>query len=175
MHEKKTRLLVVDDEPSIRMLITLVLVESGYQVRFAVNRFSALHEIRQEVPDILLSDLNMPSMSGFEFLSLVRRQYPADQTIAMSGAFSGNEVPSGVAADAFYHTGSSIGALLKIIGTLPEIQGRVTQPSSTVASPWAHRNGHDSSQGASVSISCSACYYPSQNRSSNDVFGCQTE
>jgi CheY-like chemotaxis protein len=120
MHERKARLLVVDDEESIRMSITFMLGEYGYQVRSAADGLSALHEIQQEAPDILLSDLNMPNMSGFELLSLTRRKYPAIQRIAMSGAFSGSEVPSGVAAHAFYQKGSSLRALLQIIGTLPQ-------------------------------------------------------
>ena len=53
----------------------------------AEDGFSALAEIRKEVPDILLSDLNMPRMSGFELLSVVRRRFPSIRTIAMSGAF----------------------------------------------------------------------------------------
>src|SRR5580658_11019572 len=93
------RLLIVDDEPSIRFSLSCVLAEIGYDVRSAEDGFSALLEIRNEVPEILLSDLNMPGMSGFELLSQVRRQFPAIQTIAMSGAFHGDEVPSGVAAD----------------------------------------------------------------------------
>jgi DNA-binding NarL/FixJ family response regulator len=76
-------------------------------------------EIRNEVPELLLSDLHMPGMSGFELLSEVRRQFPAIQTVAMSGAFSGDEVPSGVAADGFYQKGSSMGSLLRIMGSLP--------------------------------------------------------
>jgi DNA-binding NarL/FixJ family response regulator len=54
-------------------------------------------------------------MSGFELLSEVRRQFPAIQTIAMSGAFRGDEVPSGVAADGFYQKGSSMGSLLRLM------------------------------------------------------------
>ena len=53
-----------------------VLTEIGYRVRSAEDGFSALREMRHEVPDILLSDLNMPGMSGFELLSVVRRRFP---------------------------------------------------------------------------------------------------
>jgi CheY-like chemotaxis protein len=112
------RLLIVDDEPSIRYSLTCVLTEIGYDVRSAEDGFSALLEIRNEVPEILLSDLNMPGMSGFELLSEVRRQFPAIQTIAMSGAFRGDEVPSGIAADGFYQKGSSMGSLLRLMSGL---------------------------------------------------------
>lgn len=69
----------------------------------------ALVEIRKEIPDILLSDLNMPGMSGFELLSVVRSSFPSIRAIAMRGAFSGVEVPIGIAADAFYKKGNGVG------------------------------------------------------------------
>src|ERR1035441_7451721 len=122
-------LLVVDDEPAVRLALSAVLAEVGYRVRSAEDGFTALHEIRNEVPELLLSDLNMPNMSGFELLSVVRRRFPAIRTIAMSGSFSGDEVPSGVAADGFYQKGSSITALLRIMETLPQAE-RKARPST---------------------------------------------
>jgi len=74
-----------------------------------------LFEIRQEIPDVILSDLNIPGMSGFEFLSVVRRRFPGIHLIAMSGAFSGDGVQPGVAADAFYEKATSLGSLLQIV------------------------------------------------------------
>jgi CheY-like chemotaxis protein len=68
--------------------MSMVLTEIGYSVRSAQDGFSALVEIRKDVPDIILSDLNMPGMSGFELLSVVRRRFPSIRVIAMSGAFS---------------------------------------------------------------------------------------
>jgi CheY-like chemotaxis protein len=118
MPDTKPRLLIVDDQHSIRSSLSLVLAEIGYCVRTAEDGFSALAEMRVELPDILLSDLNMPGMSGFELLSVVKRRFPAMLTVAMSGAFQGNEVPSGVAADAFYQKGSSVGSLLMILNSL---------------------------------------------------------
>ena len=56
--------------------------------------------------DLIISDLNMPQMSGFEFLSVVRRRFPDIPVIAVSGAYdSGDQVPGGVIADAFYSKG----------------------------------------------------------------------
>jgi DNA-binding NtrC family response regulator len=114
------KLLIVDDDPSIRALLSEVLTEIGFSVRSAEDGFSALAEIRKEIHDILLSDLNMPDMSGFELLSVVNRRFPSIPVIAMSGAFSGDEVPSGVAADAFYQKGCGVRSLLRIIGGLTQ-------------------------------------------------------
>src|SRR5271169_3703762 len=92
----KANLLIVDDEPSISLALCHILIDCGYSVRAAEDGFSALAKIRQEIPDILLSDINMPGMSGLELLSVVRRRFPAMQAIAMSGIFSGGTVPPGV-------------------------------------------------------------------------------
>ena len=102
----KASLLIVDDEPSIRESLLWVLIEIGYSVRVAEDGLSALIEIRKEIPDMILFDLNMPGMSGFEIISVVRRRLPAIPVIAMSGTFSGDEAPSGLAADAFQQKGS---------------------------------------------------------------------
>src|ERR1035437_7712117 len=100
MPNRKAKVLVVDDEPLIRTTMSLVLGEMGYHVRSAEDGFCALREIHQEMPDILLSDLDMPGMSGFELLSVVGRRFPAVHKIAMSGAYFGSEVPCGASADA---------------------------------------------------------------------------
>jgi CheY-like chemotaxis protein len=112
-------LLIVDDEPSIRESLSQVLTEIGYRVRSAEDGSSALREMLDEAPELLLSDLNMPGISGYELLSEVRRRFPAIRTIAMSGSFRGDEAPSGVAADGFFQKGSSVAALLRMMEGLP--------------------------------------------------------
>jgi CheY-like chemotaxis protein len=121
MPNPQATLLIVDDEPTIRETLSQVLTEIGYRVRSAEDGFSALREIVNEAPELLLSDLNMPGISGFELLSEVRCRFPAIRTIAMSGSFRGDEVPSGVAADGFYQKGSSVVALLRMMETLPHV------------------------------------------------------
>ena len=153
----RTRLLIVDDEPAIRISMSLVLNEIGYDVRTAEDGFSALAEFRKEVPEVLISDLNMPGMSGFELLSVVRRRFPMMNTVAMSGAFCGDEVPSGIAAHAFYQKGSSTGSLLKILRAFPrQEQSFFRQPAASVPI-WIHGNGRDSSGAPFVSIACPEC------------------
>ena len=80
-------LLVVDDEPRIRDLFQSTLATHGYEVLLAKDGFAALAQMRGALPDLILTDLRMPNMSGFEFLSVVRRRFPQIPTIAVSGEF----------------------------------------------------------------------------------------
>lgn len=98
------RVLVVDDDPRVIHASRLILEAKGYEVRSAADGFEALVELRRSMPDVIISDLRMPNMSGFEFLSVVRRRFPHIPVIAISGEFNG-ESPAGVIADAFFTKG----------------------------------------------------------------------
>jgi CheY-like chemotaxis protein len=159
MPTEKAKLLIVDDVVSIRTSLSILFARSGYRVRSAQDGFSALAEIRNEIPDILLSDLSMPGMSGFELLSVVRRRFPVIRVIAMSGAFSGGGVPSGVAADVFYEKGTDLGALLQMMEGLPSPERPSFLQHSTALAPiWIPSNGSDSSGEAYVMITCPECF-----------------
>jgi CheY-like chemotaxis protein len=157
MPNVKPTLLIVDDEESIRTSLSHVFTEFGHSVRSAADGFEALYEIRRKIPDILLSDLNMPGMSGFELLSVVRRRFPAIRVIAASGALSGDEALSCVAADAFYRKGGGLGELLKAMGTPPWPERRSPHYTSGSAPIWIQKNGHDASGEAFVMIACPEC------------------
>jgi CheY-like chemotaxis protein len=158
MPDKKANILVVEDDVLTRKSLSSMLSESGYKVRSAEDGFSALSEIRNGLPDILLSDLNMPGMSGFELLSVIRRRFPIIQVIAMSGMYSGDGVPPGVAADAFYEKGSSPVFLLQIVEVMSHPERKsMLQHSCALAPIWIPRNGHDSSGEPYVIITCSEC------------------
>lgn len=155
MPELKTSILIAEDEESVRTSLAMVLSVLGHPVRFAADGLAALMEIRREIPDILLSDLNMPSMSGFELLSVVRRRYPSVRVVAMSGAFAGDQVPFGVTADAFYPKGYGIATLLLAIGS----QIVSPKPPRADSQPiWTHRNGDDSAGVEFVTIACPDCF-----------------
>lgn len=101
----KFRLLVVDDEEAIRTLSTAILESEGFEVRCAQDGFEAVVELRKSLPDVLISDLRMPNMSGFELLSVVRRRFPHLPVIAISGEFHGI-APEGLIADYFFSKGA---------------------------------------------------------------------
>jgi CheY-like chemotaxis protein len=99
------RLLLVEDRRSHRELIANILVSEGYDVLTAKDGLDALGRLVEPLPIAIISDLNMPRMSGFEFLALVRQRFPHLPVLAMSGDFDGNELPTGVLADAYLPKG----------------------------------------------------------------------
>jgi two-component system KDP operon response regulator KdpE len=70
--EPRHRILVVDDEPRMIRFIQMNLELEGYQVSEAANGFEALNKVRDELPDLIILDVMMPDMDGFETLRLLR-------------------------------------------------------------------------------------------------------
>src|SRR5664279_1297213 len=94
----KPQILVVDDEPSVRECLGMLLASVGYNVETAENGVNAVSQLNRTVPDLILTDLNMPQMSGMELISHVRSRYPAIAIVAMSGDYLGDAVPAGILA-----------------------------------------------------------------------------
>jgi CheY-like chemotaxis protein len=156
----KHRILVVDDDDSVREVFTLMLRKEGYEVATAKNGFDALLKLKDVViPDVIISDLNMAEMSGFEFLSVVRRRFPRISVIASSGAYGSRTVPTGVLADAFYakgedHPDTLLNSVARLIQTSAE-QASAHQSGS--APVWIPRNGKDSNGIPYIVITCTEC------------------
>ena len=153
------QILVVDDEEAVRDVFARILQAEGYEVATAENGFDALLKLKHFSPEVIVSDLNMPKMSGFEFLSVVRRRFPHISVIASSGAYEKKAVPSGVLADAFYAKGEDCAEnLLSSVAAL--IQTSATQASSHQngsAPVWIPRNGKDSNGIPYIVITCTEC------------------
>ena len=99
------RILAVDDSPAIRATWQALLAGEKYQTELASNGIEALKKMRSFLPDLLLSDLRMPEMSGFELLAVVRKRFPHITTVAVSGELSAREISAAV-ADLFIEKGS---------------------------------------------------------------------
>ncbi len=67
MTEPAKRVLVVEDDPDVVTLVALVLEDSGYQVETAANGLEALHSVGRSLPNLILLDMKMPVMNGWEF------------------------------------------------------------------------------------------------------------
>lgn len=67
-----TSILVIDDDPGIVGFLELALGDEGYDVRVAANGREGLAETRVRRPDVILLDMNMPVMDGWEFCEQLR-------------------------------------------------------------------------------------------------------
>jgi CheY-like chemotaxis protein len=126
-------ILIADDNGAILGMLAGIFSEQGHSVRTACDGVAALDAIRERAPDLLLSDLNMPRISGYELLAIVRRRFPQIAVIAMSADYSGVGVPPGIAADGFYAKGS--GRIARLFEILLKIQDEETRQSLRVAVP----------------------------------------
>ncbi|MDP3720466.1 MAG: ATP-binding protein [Acidobacteriota bacterium] len=70
--ERQPRILVVDDEANIRELLTQEFTEAGYAVVTAANGREAVSEVRRQRPDLIVLDVMMPEMNGFDVAAVLR-------------------------------------------------------------------------------------------------------
>ncbi|MBW1670133.1 MAG: sigma-54-dependent Fis family transcriptional regulator [Deltaproteobacteria bacterium] len=76
MEPNNFRILVVDDERPLTVLLSRILTRSGYQVKSASNGIKALSTINDFYPNLVITDLKMPDISGIELLKKVRSEKP---------------------------------------------------------------------------------------------------
>ena len=80
-----TTILVVDDEPMVRTLVTKILTKSGYDVLEAADGREGLRMHRDRTIDLTITDIYMPVMDGMEFLRSLLADSPNVKVIVMSG------------------------------------------------------------------------------------------
>jgi CheY-like chemotaxis protein len=73
MTKSKKQILIVDDEPAWIKVLSVLLRREGYNVMEATSGKEALRTLTGFRPDLILSDIRMPDMNGFDFLDEVRR------------------------------------------------------------------------------------------------------
>jgi two-component system KDP operon response regulator KdpE len=69
-----TKVLIVDDEPRVRRVLRMALISHAFEVTEARSGEEALESLRQEIPDVILLDLNMPGIGGLETCRLIRER-----------------------------------------------------------------------------------------------------
>ena len=72
MHPDGQSILIVDDEPTARTLLRLILVRAGFRVVEATNGYEALDRLNETAVDLVLLDVMMPGMSGIEVCEKIR-------------------------------------------------------------------------------------------------------
>ena len=78
------KILIVDDEPAIREMISAALALFGWQASAASDGVEAMECLARENFHMVLSDINMPRMGGFELLRRVEAEYPKIKRVLMS-------------------------------------------------------------------------------------------
>ena len=82
---KKKRILVVDDERSIRTTVKIFLEEAGYAVDVAEDAEAAMAVLRRKPVDLVLTDIILPRVSGVDLLRQIRQISPDVQVVMMTG------------------------------------------------------------------------------------------
>jgi CheY-like chemotaxis protein len=94
-----TRILVVDDEPAIGKLVTYQLTAYGYQVSYIQDGLLALHKVLAERPDLVLLDVMMPLISGWELCRQIRAS-SSIPIIMLTGKSADPDIVTGLHAGA---------------------------------------------------------------------------
>lgn len=79
------RILLVDDDPSVRTVVSLMLERAGHTVDVATNGAEALAKAAARPPELVLSDLCMPGMRGDEVLRAIKETAPYAICVLMTG------------------------------------------------------------------------------------------
>ena len=158
-NRSRYQILLVDDDEGVRNTLAMLLTSAGYDVAAANDGFEALLHLKRALPGMIISDLNMPRMSGFEFLSVARRRFPEILVIAMSGAYQeGSAVPGGVIADGFYPKGSHPEALFSAVADLITTSAAREAAHRKESAPvWIPKNGRDSNGTPFIVVTCTDC------------------
>jgi len=146
------RVLVVDDEPAIRELLSSQLEAAGFETEQARDGLDGLVKLREKLPHVIISDLEMPRMAGSEFIAVVRRRFPQIAVFIHSGVR-----PDGthqVTPDVWLQKGSTkFSALLEAVREWTQNPPQRSGAASAFDTPLrARQNGSDY-----VVLTCTDC------------------
>lgn len=82
---EKRRILVVDDEDALRTVLSAELNSEGYEVGTAADGMEALDELQKGTYDLVLLDIKMPNMNGFEVLKVIKERHAGTKVIMLTG------------------------------------------------------------------------------------------
>jgi two-component system CheB/CheR fusion protein len=126
------RILVADDDTDTVDSLTVLLREEGYEVRGVHRGGEVLQAIFQFAPDVVLLDIGMPQMSGYEVARALRERYGSARPalIAVTGLTDSSHRRQAIAAGFEHHVGKPYEprALLRLIGELAG--GRAPRPGA---------------------------------------------
>lgn len=128
MPDVAPRILLVDDEPTVLDILRLTLEQNGFVCCTATNGLEALRNLHHRLPNIIISDLRMPGMSGFELLAIIRLDFPSIPVIVVSGEPVENARALGLPMNAYLQKGAYTSE--ELIATIRQMSDCFTSYSS---------------------------------------------
>lgn len=134
----RRRILLVDSDRRFLKACAHTLRRKGYEVLIAEDGFAALVVLRGARPDMLITELTLPRMSGFELLSIVRTRFPNIAVIAMSDEYTPLTMPHEAVCDAFLAKGPNLNFELteEVEQLISQSPIRASRAKSEVAPVW---------------------------------------
>ena len=122
-HRRRRRVLVVDDAPMVRAMLADTLIEAGVEVQTADDGPAALALLDRGAPDLVLSDIDMPQMSGFDLVRNIRLRFRSLPIVMLSARSSDADRQRATAAgaDAYlvksaFNTSALLDAVTRFLG-----------------------------------------------------------
>jgi DNA-binding response OmpR family regulator len=117
-----SRILVVEDDPTLRETLAEILVDEGHDVRAAAHGGEAMDQLADWEPDLILLDLMMPTVSAYDFRVEQRRLGLATtaKTLVLSAARNLGPAAAGLQADAWLAKPFSLDEVLSVVAALLE-------------------------------------------------------
>lgn len=113
------KIMVVDDDDTGRESLAVFLHAHGYEVSSATDGYDALWKLKNDLVDIVISDLEMPGLSGAQFFALIRERFPELLVIAMTGTPGGESRLASANADGSYPKAQQ--SPKKLLSTIAEL------------------------------------------------------
>lgn len=110
-------ILVVDDDESMRQLLRLHLTSAGYEVEVAADAIAAGYKVLRQAPDLIISDVHMPHMDGFEFIAALKsdKTVPDIPVIFLTSVEEGDHRGKGLGAVGYLTKPVMADKLLRIV------------------------------------------------------------
>lgn len=117
-----TRVLITENEPHIVESLTFILQRAGYQVSAALDGEAAVRSLRRDPPDIMLLDIMLPKLNGFEILKLVKTDPALNAlpvlVLSAKGQAHDRQLAMDIGADAFVTKPFSNRDIIEQVGRL---------------------------------------------------------
>lgn len=120
------RIVVVDDDPQLQETIGLMLQHEGYAVSAALSGSEGIEQVESSAPDLVILDINLPDISGFDVVRILRRSSPLP-ILMLTGRTESSDVVSGLdsGADDYltkpFHADELLARVRALLRRVPEL------------------------------------------------------